>query len=81
MAGRRRRAAALALSLGLLLPAVSAQAQPLVQAQALAGAFPPGYAAVREAWRPSDARLLASDGHELQRLRTDFSGRRGDWLP
>ncbi|MGB5806471.1 penicillin-binding protein 1C, partial [Castellaniella sp.] len=69
------------MRLGLLLPAVSAQAQPLVQAQALAGAFPPGYAAVREAWRPSDARLLASDGHELQRLRTDFSGRRGDWLP
>ncbi|MGB3276449.1 MAG: penicillin-binding protein 1C, partial [Castellaniella sp.] len=88
-----------ALSLGLLLPAVSARAQaqgqgqvrilaqdPIpaqhqAEAQASASAFPPDYVAVRSGWRPSDARLLASDGHELQRLRTDFSGRRGDWLP
>jgi penicillin-binding protein 1C len=41
----------------------------------------PAYAAVRAAWRPSDVRLLAADGRELQRLRTDFSGRRGDWVP
>ncbi len=55
---------------------------PPLQARAQAPtAFPPDYAAVRAAWRPSDARLLASDGRELQRLRTDFSGRRGDWLP
>ncbi|MGB3425402.1 MAG: penicillin-binding protein 1C [Castellaniella sp.] len=86
---RRLQAVALALGLGLLVPAVSAQAQaPEARAQTQAGAvqlqasvFPPDYVAVREAWRPSDARLLASDGRELQRLRTDFSGRRGDWLP
>ena len=72
-----RRAAAWLPGLVLILTLV-----PPLQARAQApAAFPPDYAAVRAAWRPSDARLLAADGRELQRLRTDFSGRRGDWLP
>lgn len=40
----------------------------------------PDYEAVRAAWRPSDVRLLAADGQLLQRVRTDFSSRRGDWV-
>src|SRR5690606_8829272 len=71
--------ASLSLALGLGGVPV-AVAQDGAQTQA-AGAFPPDYATVRAAWQPSDVRLLAADGQELQRLRTDFSGRRGDWLP
>lgn len=41
----------------------------------------PDYAAVVAAWRPSDVRLLASNGAIIQRVRTDFSARRGDWVP
>lgn len=41
----------------------------------------PDYASVVAAWRPSDVRLLAADGAELQRIRTDFHARRGDWRP
>ncbi|MGB6241110.1 MAG: penicillin-binding protein 1C [Castellaniella sp.] len=41
----------------------------------------PDYATVRQSWRPSDVRLLAADGREIQRIRTDFSARRGDWVP
>ena len=40
----------------------------------------PGYEAVRTAHRPSDVRVLASDGEVVQRVRMDFSGRRGDWV-
>lgn len=67
------RVLVLALILGAPLPRAWAQGPQ--------AAFPPDHAAVRAAWRPSDVRLLASDGKELQRLRTDFSSRRGDWLP
>ncbi|MGB6008058.1 penicillin-binding protein 1C [Castellaniella sp.] len=41
----------------------------------------PAYAAVRQAWRPSDIRVLAMDGRVIQRIRADFSARRGDWVP
>ena len=41
----------------------------------------PDYAAVRQSWRPSDIRVLAADGREIQRVRADFSARRGDWVP
>src|SRR5690606_37641560 len=67
------RVLVLALILGAPLPRAWAQGPQ--------AAFPPDHAAVRAAWRPSDVRLLASDGRELQRLRTDFSSRRGAWLP
>ena len=40
----------------------------------------PSYVQVRAAWRPSDVRLLASNGTELQRVRRDFLARRGDWV-
>ena len=73
MRRRVRRAVASLPGLALIL----ALAAPLARAQ-VPVPFPPDYAAVRADWRPSDARLLASDGRELQRLRTDFSSRRGD---
>ncbi|CAM5181907.1 Biosynthetic peptidoglycan transglycosylase [Castellaniella defragrans] len=57
-------------SAGLALSASVAMAQPL-----------PDYAQVRAAWRPSDIRLLAANGQVIQRVRTDFSSRRGDWVP
>lgn len=41
----------------------------------------PDFVAVRHAWRPSDLRVLAMDGTLLQRIRTDYSARRGDWIP
>lgn len=66
--------AVMLLSLGLCL-------QSRGWAQPPQDVFPRDYATVRAAWVPSDTRLLASDGQELQRLRTDFSSRRGDWLP
>jgi len=40
----------------------------------------PDYPSVREAWRPSDVRVLSAEGVELQRVRVDFSSRRGDWV-
>ncbi len=82
VAGRCLRAVALCLGL-CLAPAAAVHAQvPDARGQVqVPDAFPPDYASVRSAWRPSDVRLRASDGRELQRLRTDFSGRRGDWLP
>ncbi|MFT0531574.1 penicillin-binding protein 1C [Castellaniella hirudinis] len=40
----------------------------------------PDFAAVRSAWRAADIRVLAADGTVIQRLRTDFSARRGDWV-
>ncbi|HUH39841.1 MAG TPA: transglycosylase domain-containing protein, partial [Castellaniella sp.] len=40
----------------------------------------PSYMAVRAAHRPSDVRVLAANGDEIQRIRTDFSSRRGDWV-
>ncbi len=80
-AGRCLGGAVLAAGLWLA-PAASAQPAAGAGGQALASeGFPPEYAAVRAAWRPSDVRVLAADGQELQRLRTDFSARRGDWLP
>jgi len=41
----------------------------------------PDYSSVRQAWRPSDVRVLSADGQELQRVRVDFASRRGDWVP
>ncbi|MER1968051.1 penicillin-binding protein 1C [Castellaniella sp. GW247-6E4] len=54
---------------GLALCLLAAQAQAL-----------PTYEAVRAAHRPSDVRVLAADGEVVQRVRTDFSSRRGDWV-
>lgn len=56
--------------LGLVLCVMGAQALAL-----------PGYEAVRAAHRPSDVRVLAADGELAQRVRVDFSSRRGDWIP
>lgn len=75
--GARRVAAWLP---GLIL--ILVQISPLqARAWAWTDGAPPDYAAVRADWRASDVRLLAADGRELQRLRTDFSSRRGDWVP
>lgn len=40
----------------------------------------PSYEQVREQYRASDIVLLDRGGHPLQRMRTDYQGRRGDWL-
>ncbi|WP_368641707.1 penicillin-binding protein 1C [Castellaniella ginsengisoli] len=81
IAGRCLGGAVLAAGLWLA-PAACAQSAADVSGHTLASVgFPPEYAAVRAAWRPSDVRVLAADGQELQRLRADFSARRGDWLP
>lgn len=60
----RHALAALALGLGLALPA-----------QAL-----PGFAEVRADWRSSDARVLDRQGELLQRVRIDHQVRRGEWI-
>lgn len=60
----RHALAALALGLGLALPA-----------QAL-----PGFAEVRAGWRSSDARVLDRQGELLQRVRIDHHARRGEWI-
>jgi len=54
---------------GLALCLLAAQARGL-----------PAYEAVRAAHRPSDVRVLAADGELVQRVRADFSSRRGDWV-
>jgi len=41
----------------------------------------PSFDTVRAAHRPSDIALRARDGSVLQRLRTDPTARRGEWLP
>uniref|UniRef100_UPI0033425A28 penicillin-binding protein 1C n=1 Tax=Castellaniella defragrans TaxID=75697 RepID=UPI0033425A28 len=46
---------------------------------ARAGALP-AYEAVKAAHRSSDVRILAADGEVIQRVRVDFSSRRGDWV-
>lgn len=41
----------------------------------------PTFAGVRDAYRPSDVRLLDRDGVVLHERRTDPSRRRLDWVP
>lgn len=53
-----------ALLLGLALPALAL----------------PGFEAVRRAHQPSDSVLLSREGEVLQRLRTDTTVRRGEWV-
>ncbi|RMX03030.1 penicillin-binding protein 1C [Corticibacter populi] len=50
------------------------------QAQTEAPAVLPGFEAVRQDWRASETWLLDRHGQRLQRVRTDFSVRRGDWV-
>ena len=40
----------------------------------------PSYAAVRAGWHSSETLLLSRDGEVLQRIRTDASVRRGEWV-
>ncbi|MEO8442289.1 MAG: hypothetical protein ABI547_07365, partial [Betaproteobacteria bacterium] len=39
------------------------------------------FAAVRDAWRGSDAWLLDRRGELLPRIRLDYARRRGEWTP
>lgn len=41
----------------------------------------PSVEQVRQAYRTSDALVMDRQGRPLQRVRQDFLGRRGDWLP
>lgn len=68
------------LGAGLLVAALWPMSAPAGDLVAPAAALP-DYAAVRQAWQASDVRVLAADGREIQRIRTDFSSRRGDWVP
>ena len=45
-----------------------------------AGAIPP-FSAVRADFQPSDTLILSREGEVLQRLRTDATVRRGQWVP
>ncbi|MCW5653833.1 penicillin-binding protein 1C [Hydrogenophaga sp.] len=56
-----------------------AAALALLGAAALAHALPT-YEAARKAWRPSDTTVLDRDGEFLQRIRTDPTVRRGQWI-
>ncbi|MGB4925860.1 MAG: biosynthetic peptidoglycan transglycosylase, partial [Giesbergeria sp.] len=40
----------------------------------------PSYAAVRAGWHSSETLLLSREGEVLQRIRTDASVRRGEWV-
>jgi len=75
----RRGAWLLAAALCVSWTAQAAEANPL-QPPVIESPLP-DYAAVRAAWRPSDVRVLASGGRVIQRIRVDFSARRGDWVP
>ena len=41
----------------------------------------PAFDEVREDFRPSDTLILSREGEVLQRLRTDATVRRGQWVP
>jgi len=41
----------------------------------------PTFAEVRAAWQSSETQVLSREGELLQRVRTDASVRRGDWVP
>ena len=41
----------------------------------------PSYTEVRSQWRSSETLVLSREGEVLQRLRTDASVRRGQWVP
>jgi penicillin-binding protein 1C len=66
---------------------VKVRAAALALALVAAGAIvseapaPPSFAAVREAYRPSDAWLLDRHGDALAQLRLDHGGRRLPWTP
>lgn len=49
-------------------------------AGAAAHALAPDFDAVRDAWRPSEARLLDRHGEPLAEVRVDFDERRLDWV-
>ncbi|WP_323011265.1 penicillin-binding protein 1C [Castellaniella sp.] len=87
--GRAAQRLALCLAMLLGLPGAPAQAlMPLAAAGQPAAPDDllqirteiPAYAAVVAAWQPSDVRVLATNGSVIQRIRTDYSARRGDWL-
>src|SRR5690606_19234647 len=40
----------------------------------------PAFESLRESYRASDVLVLDRNGMPLQRVRSDFQGRRGDWL-
>ena len=52
----------------------------LLLLQSVPVAAAPSYDQVREQYRASDIVLLDRSGQPLQRVRTDYQGRRGDWL-
>ncbi|WP_397473044.1 penicillin-binding protein 1C [Pusillimonas sp.] len=45
-----------------------------------ASSFLPEFAKLRDGYGASDVLVTDRNGHLLQRVRTDFNGRRGDWL-
>jgi penicillin-binding protein 1C len=47
----------------------------------VANAALPSYRQVRQAYRASDVRVLGRHGQVIERVRADFHGRRGDWVP
>lgn len=53
----------------------------LVLASSAVQAALPSYQQVRQAYRASDVRVLGRQGQVIERIRADYSGRRGDWVP
>lgn len=58
------------------------QAAALVLAACASGAWAiPTFDEVRDDFRPSDTLILSREGEVLQRLRTNATVRRGQWVP
>ena len=53
----------------------------LIAACALPARAIPAFDEVRQDFRPSETQILSREGEVLQRLRTDTSVRRGQWVP
>lgn len=53
----------------------------LIAACALPARAIPAFEEVRQDFRPSETQILSREGEVLQRLRTDTSVRRGQWVP
>ena len=53
----------------------------LIAACAMPASAIPTYDEVRADFRPSDTIILSAEGEVLQRLRTDATVRRGQWVP
>jgi penicillin-binding protein 1C len=82
VAGGNRRSGRVRLAAWLAVAAVLALA---AVAWLLASSFEqvgplPSYQDVQSGYRASDVRVLDREGRLLQRVRTDYTGRRGDWL-